>query len=128
MTHRLILLPLAAILTSACATVPAVRSDGSSVVRLGQTANLGGPQVTVLKVLEDSRCPIEVDCFWAGRVLLSVRIKLGSGTSTYQLGSNQPLQIADGVLELVETRPAFSNKRTLAPQDYRFAIKFSGGL
>lgn len=69
-----------------------------------------------------------MDCFWAGRVKLSVRIELGSGTSLRELASDQPLQVADGVLALVATDPAKSTQRTIAPGDYRFALKFSGGL
>lgn len=111
-----------------CATVPLVRSDGASTVSLNQRADLGEAHVTVLNVLEDSRCPVEVDCFWAGRVKLSVRIELGSGTSLRELASDQPLQVADGVLALVATDPAKSTQRTIAPGDYRFALKFSGGL
>lgn len=119
---------LASLLTAGCAVVPKVNTDGATEVKIGQQADLGGPKVTVLRVLEDSRCPVDVNCVWAGRVKLSVRIELGSSTSIKELASNEPLQVADGMLELTGTKPAKSTQREIAPGDYRFALKFSGGL
>jgi hypothetical protein len=128
MNRRFALIALTAALLSGCATVPPVAEDGSTVLRLGQRANLGGPKVTPLRVLEDSRCPMEARCVWTGRVRLEVRIELGSGTTVRELASDQPLQIADGQLELLGTMPPKSTQRTIAPDDYRFSLKFSGGL
>jgi hypothetical protein len=127
---RIATLPLAfaAALTVGCTTVPPVNDDGSTEVRLGQRVDLGGPKVTVLKVLEDSRCPMEARCVWAGQVRTQVRIELGPGTSVKELISNQPLPVADGTLELLGVMPPTSTQSTIKPQDYRFALKFSGGL
>ena len=119
---------LAAALTAGCVTLPHLNEDGSTEVRLGQRADLGGPKVTVLKVLEDSRCPMEARCVWAGRVRLSVRIELGNGSSVKELASDTPVPVADGALELLGTMPPKSTQRQIAPGDYRFALKFSGGL
>jgi hypothetical protein len=110
-----------------CVT-PRINEDGSTEARLGQRVNLGGPKVTVLKVLEDSRCPMEARCVWAGQVRAQVRIELGSGISVQELVSNKPLPVADGALELVGVMPPTSTQRKIAPGDYRFALKFSGGL
>lgn len=121
-------LALVAALATGCVTAARVDEQGASEVRLGQRADVGGPKVTVLKVLEDSRCPIEADCIWASRIKLSVRIELGSGTSVKELASDQPLPIADGALELVRTMPARSSQHTITPEEYRFALRFSGGL
>ena len=128
MISRFAPIALTAALLSGCVTVPPIAEDGSTEVRLGQRVNLGGPRVTPLRVLEDSRCPMEARCIWAGRVRLEVRIELGSGTTVRELASDKPLQIADGQLELLGTMPPTSTQRTIAPGDYRFALKFSGGL
>jgi hypothetical protein len=128
MLNHIPLLALTAALLSACVTVPPVNEDGSTEVRLGQRVNLGGPKVTPLRVLEDSRCPMEARCVWAGRVRLEVRIELGSGTTVRELASDKPLPVADGQLELSGVMPPTSTQRAIAPQDYRFALKFSGGI
>jgi hypothetical protein len=102
--------------------------EGSTEARIGQQVDVGGPKVVVLSVLEDSRCPAEVDCVWAGRVKVQVRVVLGSGPQLYELTSDQPLQVADGQLELTGVMPPRSAKRAITPEDYVFALRFSGGL
>ena len=119
---------VAAALLSGCVTTQHYNDDGSSDAKLGQTVNLGGPKVTPLKVLEDSRCPMEARCVWAGRVRLSVRVTTGRGTTVQELASDKPLAVADGQLELQSVMPPRSTQRALVPSDYRFTLKFSGGL
>lgn len=66
-------------------------------------------------------------CVWAGRVKLSVRVDLGSGSQTRELIQGEPIQVADGSLELVEVRPDRRTDKAIAPQDYRFGLRFMGG-
>ncbi len=117
-----------ALILAACTTIATANVDGSIDVGLNQQADLGGPRVTVLRLIEDSRCPVEADCIWAGRVKVRVRVELGSGTRLHDLATDQSVGIADGVLELTRVLPARSSQRVIAPEDYRFALKFSGGL
>ena len=119
---------LLALALAGCMTVPTVGEDGSTELRLGQRANLGGPKVTPLRVLEDSRCPMEARCVWAGRVRLQVRIKLGSGSELREIASDKPIQVGDGTLELAGVMPPRSVQRSIAPRDYRFSFRFAGGL
>lgn len=127
MMLRMAPLALAAALLGGCMT-PQPASDGLTRLRLGQTGTVGGPRVTPLAVLEDSRCPANVNCVWAGRVRLSVRIDLGSGSTVRELTSDQPLPVADGTLELVTVEPAKPAQGTIAARDYRFGLRFAGGL
>ena len=120
-------LALATALLAGCLTTRA-NDDGSVDARLGQTVNVGGPKVTPLQVLEDSRCPMEAKCIWAGRVRLSVRVTTGTGTLVRELASDKPLQVADGQLVLQSVMPPRNTQRMLAPSDYRFTLKFTGGL
>lgn len=125
--------PLALLVPAAlasCATVPADSpSDrGLTYARLGQRVTVGGPRVTPLKVLEDSRCPVNVQCVWAGQVRLSVRIATGRGASVQEIVSNKPLPVADGTLTLVEVRPARRTDALFHPSQYRFGFRFDGGL
>ena len=72
---------LAALLTlSACATAgrDAPLADGSDVA-LGQRAYVDGPLVQPVAVLEDSRCPMNARCIWAGRVKVQMVWIRGNG-------------------------------------------------
>ncbi len=106
---------------------PAAGSAPLIPARIGKTAYVDGPRVTPLAVLEDSRCPMNARCVWAGRVKLSVRVDLGSGSQTRELIQGEPIQVADGSLELVEVRPDRRTDKVIAPQDYRFGLRFMGG-
>lgn len=113
-----------------CATVPAAQSRSGSPLawaRLGERTFVDGPAVTPLAVLEDSRCPADVQCVWAGQVRIRAMIHLGSGDVEHELASGKPIHVADGSLELVEVRPVPNSKAAIAPGDYRFGLRFMGG-
>lgn len=132
MTKPVALAALAAALAAsaslaACAT-PRVNADGSTELRLGQRAVVGGPTVTPVKVLEDSRCPMEARCVWAGRVRLEVQVETGQGKRTVEVATDKPAPVADGALSLTNVLPPKSVRTPVAERDYRFWLKFDGGL
>ena len=49
-------------------------APGVVTARLGQTVRLGEVGVRPVAVAEDSRCPHDVECVWAGRLRLRVSI------------------------------------------------------
>lgn len=124
------LLALAPLALAGCVTARAEppAGDGLTYARLNQTVRVGGPKVTPLKVLEDSRCPMNARCVWAGEVRLSVRIATGKGTIMREIVSDKPLAVADGTLTLATIRPDRRTDLVLRPSQYRFGFRFDGGL
>jgi hypothetical protein len=115
-------------LTALCAgSAASARDPASKIARIGQRVSVDGPLVTPLRVLEDSRCPMEARCAGAGQVRLLVRIGTGRRGGLREITSNTPIRVADGSLELVSVMPPRSVQRTLRPRDYRFAFRFAGG-
>ncbi len=91
------------LLLAACTTTSMPRSDGSDVA-LGQEAMVDGPVVKPIAVIEDSRCPMNARCVWAGQVRLSVRIATGKGTVVREkavLGAGVILTRGTPVFDLV---------------------------
>jgi hypothetical protein len=43
-------------------------------IPLGQTVDVKGVSVRFTEVVEDSRCPKGVDCFWMGRAIVKVKV------------------------------------------------------
>lgn len=134
-----------ALLSGACATKPEFNPPKGtalpppesaestlSYARIGETVSVGGPKVTPLAVLEDSRCPMNARCVWAGQVRLSIRVETGAGTRDMEITTGKPLPVADGALELAEVTPdrvaGGENGGPIKPQDYRFGFSFAGGL
>ena len=93
--------------------------------RLNETVDLTrGARITPLKVLEDSRCPIGVQCVWAGQVRVSVMIDTKGGSSTAALTGGKPVSTAAGALELTQIAPTKRKGVTIYPEEYRFTFRF----
>ena len=124
------ILALAPIALAGCVTARAQppSGDGLTYARLNQTVRVGGPKVTPLKVLEDSRCPMNARCVWAGPVRLSVRIATGRETVVREIVSNKPLAVADGTLTLANVEPSRRTDAIFHPSQYRFGFRFDGGI
>lgn len=118
----------ATLLLAACATTGNAGQGVEGPVRIGQTAYVGGPRVTPLKLIEDSRCPMNARCVWAGRAIVRARVQGGSWTRTLDLTLGEPVAVADGKLTLVSVTPERMTGTSPKPADYRFAFEFAGGL
>ena len=115
---------------SACATTgrAAPLADGSDVA-LGQRAYVDGPLVQPVAVLEDSRCPMNARCIWAGRVRVQMIWIRGNGEKQpFEATLGEPVQLADGKFTLESVRPEKRTDATIKPSDYRFSFRFAGGL
>ena len=130
MTKALILTALASIALAGCTATganPPSAQPPEGPARIGQTVYVDGPRVTPLKVIEDSRCPMNARCVWAGRVVLRVKVQGGAWQRQIDLTLGEPVQVADGGLTLVSVTPDRRTDKAIKPRDYRFAFTFQGG-
>lgn len=98
-------------------------------VGLGQTAFVSGPHVRADRIIEDSRCPADVQCVWAGRLIVAATVIGGGWTKQVELTLGVPIDIGDGKLTLVKAVPARqTNKEQNEPLAYRFTFDFQDGL
>ena len=121
---------LAAFALSACATTGSATPlpDGSDVA-LGQRAMVDGPIVQPVEVLEDSRCPMNARCVWAGRIRVKMIWIRGNGEKQpFEVTLGEETQLADGKFTLESVRPDKRTDVELKPADYRFTFRFAGGL
>lgn len=108
--------------------IAATGDDGLATARFGQTVSVDGPRVTPIRLLSDSRCPMEARCVWAGEVRILARVRTGRGSSTRELTLGKPIPVADGELELASVMPPRSTQRQIRMRDYSFGFRFAGGL
>lgn len=104
--RRLVL--IAALVLAACAPVAGVEAEagagGTATAKLGQTARLGDVTVRPIAVIEDSRCPRDVECVWAGRLRLQAAVSGVRGET--ELTLRQPFALpSGGTLTLVAAMP-----------------------
>jgi hypothetical protein len=112
---------LAAVLLLPAATSAAPIRD-RAMAHIGETVRVHGVRVTPLRVLEDSRCPQNVRCIWAGQVRLAVRI----GGAIRELTLGQPVAVSAGRLQLSAVAPEIrSVGHKIPPRAYRFGFEFT---
>lgn len=122
---------VALLLLPACST--AADSPDVPGCRVMECVAIGGVQqvwdgltVTPLEILEDSRCPIEDECVWAGRVRLKAQLDMGHESISVTLDSSEPLRINGGFLSIAEIAPDMSSAWSpIQPEDYQFGFKFA---
>ncbi|WP_411342168.1 hypothetical protein V6U71_10400 [Sphingopyxis sp. J-6] len=121
---------LAALALSACAAsgqqTPLPDTDN---VALGQRAYADGPVIQPVAVIEDSRCPMNARCIWAGRVKLKMLWLRPTGEKQpFEVTLGEATPLADGSITLESVRPEKRTDVTIRPEDYRFSFRFAGGL
>lgn len=113
------------LLLAGCASDDPIEGPAS----LGQIAYVSGPRVRADRIIEDSRCPVDVQCISKGRLIVQVTVLGGGWSQQFNMTLGMPVHVADGILTLVAATPA---RRLVPPNNkpapYRFTFQFQGGL
>jgi hypothetical protein len=104
---------------------PVITADqGLIEMSLGQTATVGGVTITPLELVEDSRCPSDVQCIQAGTVRVRARLMSGLGTSNPVFLLGEPVTTEAEAVTLVSVKPETKVSTVSVPPDsYRFTFK-----
>ena len=93
--------------------------------QVGETVSALGVSITPLEV-NDSRCPQDVQCIWAGMVTVKVRISSGLGESTAKLEVGGSITTEAEIITLTDVEPAVRNAGVEIPQsDYLLFFKIA---
>ena len=122
---------LAPLALAACVVVPAPDSTPpapqGTAVALGQRVQVGDLTVTPTAVVEDSRCPINARCVWAGRLVVRTQIDgLAGGerwSDTAELRLGETYGTHGKVLALVSGEPGKTTDRETRTEEYRFTYE-----
>ncbi len=107
-----------------CATI--TPASAGPTAGLGETANVGGVQVRPLRVVEDSRCPVNAVCVWQGRLRVEAEVEARGGSETHRtvLTLREPAALGDGILTMIEAQPVKLDA-PIDPPTYRFTFSFA---
>lgn len=116
---------------AACPDVPAGPAvpgtpSGTTVLletKIDQGASGLDVKVVPVELLEDSRCPIDVTCVWAGRVRVRVQLISGLGTANQVFELDKPITTEAEEVTLVDVRPSPRQDVSLEPGDYTFVFR-----
>lgn len=83
-----------------------------------------GLTVEFVRVVEDSRCPIDVTCVWAGevKVQLSARIDPAEAEQR-EIAAGQQATVGDFQLSVVKVEPERVSTREISAHEYRVTLK-----
>lgn len=104
-------------------------------VPLGEEATLsiGGtavwsPDIKIrfAAVTEDSRCPIDTTCVWAGQLKIQLAIQTASKTATRELLESEHVAIDHYRVTFVRAKPHRMTDRKIGPKDYRVTLRVDG--
>lgn len=110
-----------------CPQTPAPEKE-STTVGIGETAYTFGVHITPTALVEDSRCPQDVQCIQAGTVRVKVTLESEGGTQTVTLTQGSPINFVGKRVVLMDVTPVKNSKKTISPQDYRFTFHVGYGM
>lgn len=102
---------------------PAQPAQTSGSARLNQPLQIGSLSVTPVNVIEDSRCPSDVTCVWAGRVVLVTRLKGKGWEEIANMSLGQPYQAHGQTIVLSSVQPARKSSAPVSREDYLFRFE-----
>ena len=120
---------MAALALSACAAPqPQLVLTGTplpegSAAALLQPVQVGELIVTPQEVIEDSRCPINARCVWAGRLIVRTRIASPDWRDTADLALGEPYSTHGHVIALTSAEPGTIAGQQTPPEAYRFTYE-----
>lgn len=97
-------------------------AEGTAVA-LRQPVQAGAVVATPMTVVEDSRCPENARCVWAGRLVVTTRIDGAGWRETADLTLGEPRQVRDVTLALVSGLPEKQAERETPLSAYRFVYE-----
>jgi hypothetical protein len=89
-------------------------------VALGQAVRVGSVVVTPLDLVEDSRCPVNARCVWAGRLVINARIDGPGWRETVPLELGKPSVVRGAPVTLTSGEPGKVAGAETPNDAYRF--------
>lgn len=89
---------------------------------LNQNAQGLGITIVILAVLEDSRCPLDVQCIQAGTVRVRAQLTSGFGTDTREFTLGTPVTTEAEIVTLSNVTPAPDSTHPITPNEYQFTF------
>ena len=112
---------------AACASFPATSATtGTPTAGFGQTANVGPLLVRPISLVEDSRCPINARCVWAGRLVIKAEVSYNGGSERFRgnLTLGTPLNLGKERVTLVAGEPGKLAGAAGNPPASRFTFEY----
>jgi len=106
------------------AGTPGNNPSGIFVVGFGGRAGGGNLVLIPREIVEDSRCPSDVQCIQAGTVRVRADVVYNRATTTQVVQLSMPLEFGNTTVTLTDVAPVPHSQQKIAPASYRFTFTF----
>jgi hypothetical protein len=105
-----------------------VLNGGDIILAVGQTGTIDNLKITLNKITQDSRCPKDVLCFWAGLVETDVTLVHFDGAIEENVilkSTDKPYIFYGYNVSIVDVQPIKESTRSIKEGDYRVTFHSS---
>ena len=96
---------------------------GKVTLRMGERATFKDSSVTLLDVMDESRCPEGVTCIWAGTVKAKILSMTGVGKSTEIIELGKSLTTEAETITFLSATPHPTQGKSILSADYRLIFE-----
>lgn len=80
--------------------------------------------VEFVRVVEDSRCPTDVTCVWAGEVKVQLSTRIDAAKAVpHEIVAGQQATVGEFRVIVVQVQPEKVSTREISPEEYRVTLK-----
>ena len=114
---------------AACPAVSTTTNSGATSspttvdAKINKKVAAGSLSLTVQEVVEDSRCPTDVQCIQAGTVRVKVLLASGLGEGSITMTLNTPITTEAEEITLMSVAPTKLSTHQITPTEYTFTFK-----
>jgi hypothetical protein len=103
---------------------PVLPINQNLVLKVGESKTVGELTVDVVGITEDSRCPADVQCVWAGRAAIELELRSGGKSTKVIFYSNEDkvVKFEGYTLNFLRIAPDKLSTRELRPGDYTITL------
>ena len=118
---------LIAVALAACGRGGAAALDEPIQLAPGQWASFKAEKLEVkfVGIDEDSRCPADVTCVWAGEVVVRLALRRDSRNKEVSVKEAQGLAVDGYTISILQVLPPRASSTPVAPADYRVTLKIT---
>jgi hypothetical protein len=104
---------------------PAAELGAEITLSPGTSANVKSAEMKVrfVAVTEDSRCPRDVTCIWAGEVKVQLEFQTEQGVSRVEIVEGRSAEVGSYRVTIVRVEPQPVSTVKIAAPDYRVTLK-----
>lgn len=106
----------------AFAACPSDTAAQTVTVKMEEKVSVLGVTIRPTDVLEDSRCPADVQCIQAGTVRVNTSLTSGLGTAPQIFSLNTPITTETETITLVEVMPLTKAAESIEAEQYQFVF------